>query len=190
VLPYFHMLACRNPAPAYQGESCADVLDALTDVGGLDPSLLVVVSTDRVEPLRPLLADRGIGADRIVMRPWREAFAAGDGSGYFKPPGHPYAPGFATASLHYPLGEPAPPEDLAYPVYGYLEIGEIAVPPADPEGVAIEQGAIGVERVAMVGDGVIDTYEEALVTLANALEAEARDRDAPLPEGYHTFKTL
>jgi len=188
VLPYFHILAYRNPAPAYPGEMTAQVLDFLVNGSGLDPHRMVVVSTELVDPLRPVFMDYGIGPSQIVQRAREAAEEEGDGSGYFSPPGHPHAPEMATASIHYPHGEPPPQPPTTYPVEGYIELAEVSLPGTKDD--PVEEGGLGIERVAMAGDGVIDTYEEALVYLVAALEDEAEARDVPLPEGYHTFKTL
>ena len=187
VLPKFHILAYRNTQPAYPGEVLHQVLDCLVNGSGLNPHRLIFVSTDRFDPYRLYLDDFDIGPHQVVIRPWEEAVAAGDGSGYFRPPEHPHATGMATVSLHYPLpGTPLESEHF-YPLVGYLELGEVSLP-ADAGGPI--EGGLGVERIAIAGDNVVDTYEEALVVLVNELEAEAAERGIPLPAGYQQFKNL
>ncbi|MEM7124325.1 MAG: twin-arginine translocation signal domain-containing protein [Pseudomonadota bacterium] len=190
VLPMFHILGYHNPDPAYPGEVFHQVLDFLVNGSGLNPHRLVLVSTDRFEPMRVYLDDFDIGPHQIVIRPWDEVYAVGDGSGYFRPPDHPHAPGMPTVSFHYPLPGTALESEHFYPLPGYLELGEVSISQASSGGSHLVEGGIGVERVAMARGDVVDTYEEALIVLANEMEAEAQERGVPLPSGFQQFQNL
>lgn len=190
VLPMFHILGYHNPEPAYPGEVFHQVLDFLINGSGLNPHRLVLVSTDRFEPMRVYLDDFDIGPHQVVIRPWDEAVAAGDGSGFFRPPEHPHTAGIPTVSFHYPLPDTPLESEHFYPLPGYLELGEVSISEADNGGSRLVEGGVGVERVAMVTDGVVDTYEEALIVLVNEMEAEAQQRGIPLPAGYQRFRDL
>lgn len=189
VLPYFHILAYRNAEPDFPGQMFTQIMDFLINGSGLNPHRLVLVSTDRFEPLRPYLKDFDVGPHQVVLRSWEEAKQSGDGSGYFAPPEHPHAPGMATVSIHYPMTGTPLSSEPHYPLAGYLELGEVTIP-TEGDGPGVEEGGLGVERVAMARGDIVDTYEEALVVLVMAMEAEAKAREIQLPEAYHKFEAL
>ncbi len=92
---------------------------------GLDPGRMGFISTDLMAPLVPAVTAPGVAEDRIRLRSLEEAQAAGDGSGYFDPPGHPDQRGLLTASLRYRV-DPTGTEPLGHPTgAGWTEIGEM-----------------------------------------------------------------
>ena len=190
VLPFFRILGYRNMQPAYPGETISDVLEYLIDGAALNPHRLVVVSTDRIMPLQHLLENHDIGPHQVVLRDWEAARADGGGSGYFAPPGHPHAPGHASASLHYPLSKDVSNDDLSYPLADHIEVAELLLFRDGEDTVTTEYGALGLDRIAMArGEATVDPGD-ARLALLTVLEDEADERGVPLPEGYHAFRTL
>ncbi|WP_269580691.1 hypothetical protein [Roseibium sp. Sym1] len=184
VLALFTICGLRVSEPAEPGALFGQLLTWLVEQRNLDPARLVFVSTEAFGPYR----DRHelVRAGRIVQRDRKEAMAAGDGSGYFAPPGHPAQPAFETVSLHYPLPG-TEPDDLAYPLQGYLEIGEVSITPLDRRAVGFEVGGFGLERLVMAEGGVAADFEASRRALLRLIESEATASGQPLPEGHGLF---
>ncbi len=185
VLALFNIIGLRDPAPD-DNTLLSRVMDFLTNVRQLDPGRMLFVST---ELLRPHL-DRidGIGVDQVIERPMDEAKAAGDGSGYFAPAGHPLQPAYPTASIHYPMPGIEPDPSPTYPPEGYIEIAEIGLP--SPDGTGDTGAGIGLERVAMAEGEDVPDFERTLLNLLRLIEDEAARTGKPLPDGYTKFASL
>jgi len=146
VLPTFHMLAYEESSMSML-ETVKLTMQLLfnSSVGlGLDPQYAAIVTlenhTQDIELMGCLLDSAiGIGVDQVYFRAWDDAYATGDGSGYFNPTGHPHPEGQPSISFHWssPENGPAAGRVESYPLSKDLvEIAEIA------PGV----GAIGLER--------------------------------------------
>jgi hypothetical protein len=188
VLASFTLLGLGVSKPRHQGVVFEHILHFLTTQRGLDPSRIVYVSTELFRPYRDTYEIARAG--RFIERPLAEAKAAGDGSGYFRPEGHPLQPEIPTVGIYYPLPDTEPAESLALPLDGYLEIGEASALPLDAGTVQPEGGGLGLERLVMVAGGDAPGFEESRLSLLAACQAEA-DRDGkPLPPGYADFDAL
>jgi hypothetical protein len=188
VLASFTLLGLGVSNPRHQGVVFEHILHFLTTQRGLDPSRIVYVSTELFEPYRDKFEIARAG--RFIERPLAEAKTAGDGSGYFRPAGHPLQPEIPTVGIYYPLPDTEPPESLALPLEGYLEIGEASTLPLDGDTVQPEGGGLGLERLAMVEGGEAPSFEESRLALLAACQSEA-DRDGKaLPPGYADFDAL
>ena len=99
VLALFHQLEVHNSSGGLSTEDgLTTSLHLLVDRLGLDPTRLGVISTELLTPLVPVLTDRGIPEDHVLLRRLDQARATRDGSGYFAPEGHPDQPQLYTAS--------------------------------------------------------------------------------------------
>ncbi|WP_299472932.1 hypothetical protein [uncultured Roseibium sp.] len=182
VLALFHIMVLNLPGGAGPGDALGQLLGYLMDSVKIDPDKLVFVSTQVFDPYfnaEPLL-QKG----RFVKRDLSEAQAAGDGSGFFAPAGHPDTKGFATVSIHYPIGAGTTGE-LSYPLPGYLEIGEISL--AEPSSGGGVGGGLGLERLAMAMGAAAPTFSESRVTLFEKVGQEASKTGAEFPIGLEAF---
>lgn len=183
-LARFHMLGIALEDPHGSARLVDEVLVYATRFAGLDASRIVVVSSEWVEPYRGVLAHRGIGAERIVVRPTAEVLAARDGSGYFAPPGHPGVYLGPSLSLHYPVSASVSTRGLAHPLEGYVEIAEILL--SEPTSVAgrCETASIGLERVLFARGETIPDFESSRLALVREIELEAARRGIALPPAH------
>lgn len=186
VLAGFTVVNVGFPMTADSGATLDVALDFLVEERGLNPERMVFVSTavskpmiERFEPLR---------AGTFIERDIDEAKAAGDGSGYFAPPGHPYGPTLYTVGIYYPFGD-AVAAASTYPLDGYIEIAEITVPPADAPRRR-QGGSIGLERLAMAEGKPVPDYDESRLDLLRMIEEEAEREGKPLPPGVTAFASL
>ena len=189
-LALFHILALLNADPEPDGTLLRQFLAFLTDRVGLDPARLVLVSTPRFEPYRAELQAAGLAPDQLVLRSIEEAVLARDGSGFFRPEGHPFGTDLWTASFHYLPDGAAPPTELAYPLPDHVELGEIVFAKGADAEIQVQEGGFGLERLLAARGEVIPSFEQSRQALLGALEAEAARRDLELPPGYGVFSTL
>ncbi len=185
VLALFNIIGLRDPDPE-DGTLLSRVMDFLTNVRDLDPGRMLFVST---ELLRPHVGRvDGVSGDQVIERPMDEAKAAGDGSGFFAPAGHPLQPAYPTASIHYPLPGIEPDPSPTYPPEGYIEIAEVGLP--SPDGAGDTGAGIGLERLAMAEGEDVPDFEKTLLNLLRVIEDEAERIGKPLPDGYTKFASL
>lgn len=184
VLALFHIMALNLPAGAGSGDALTQLVSYLIEEAALDSGKLVYVSTDMFEPHRA--RDPLLQKGRFVKRDISEAQAAGDGSGFFAPAGHPDTRGFATVSLHYPIGAVTAGE-LGYPLPGHLEIAEISL--AEPGSAASVNvvGGIGLERLALVTGEQAPDFAESRAALLENVRQEASNTGKDLPKGLEAF---
>jgi len=190
VLPYFHIVALSSEKPTFRGELLTQVLDYLLQSAELDPKRFVFVSTDRFTPYLVQLQPYDISREQFVQRDLDAAIAAGDGSGYFRPKGHPAATGEYTVSIHYALdaGAKAPGKALAYPLNGYLELAEVGIDSERGKSVPAESGGFGLERVLMAQGKPIDSFAQSHQKALAAIRAESERRGIALPKGYQKIR--
>ena len=184
VLPYFHIFSFSIERPAHRGQLLSQLLDYLITRARLNPAKMALVSTDGFEHYLPLLEPLGIDAEQYVQRDRKAAMAKGDGSGYFKPPGHPYAVGQHTVSIHYARKPDTMGQALKYPLPGYLEIAEVAIDPSLDESLSHEGGGFGIERLMLAQGQVIESFAASRQRALVAIEAEAKRCGVALPKGY------
>ncbi|MET1411881.1 hypothetical protein ABVF61_06420 [Roseibium sp. HPY-6] len=184
VLALFHIMVLNLPAGAGPGDALGQLFGYLVDNMEIDPDKLVFVSTEVFE--RYFNAEPVFQKGRFVKRDLAEAQAAGDGSGFFAPAGHPDTKGFATVSIHYPSGEGTPGE-LSYPLPGYLEIGEISLAEPSSGGGGGVGGGLGLERLAMATGAAAPTFSESRVSLFEMVGQEASKSGAEFPIGLEAF---
>lgn len=189
-LAYFHILALANDAPAARDEMLVQFLGFLVERVGLDRQRLVLVSTERFEPLRPALEPFGLGSGQLVVRPVEEAVRDGQGSGFFSPKDHPFHPESWTASFHYAMSGDATSTELRYPLPGHLELGELVFATGRSAKTAIQEGGFGIERLLAARGDDVPSFEQSRQSLLAALEVEAQSRGVALPSGYQTFRAL
>lgn len=182
VLALFHIMVLNMPGGAGHGDALGQLLGYLVDNVNIDADKLVFVSTEVFEPY--FNAGPVFQKGRFVKRDLSEAQAAGDGSGFFAPAGHPDTEGFATVSIHYPIGAGTPGE-LSYPLPGYLEIGEISL--AEPSSGGGVGGGLGLERLAMATGAAAPTFSESRVSLFEMVGQEASKTGAEFPIGLEAF---
>ncbi len=182
VLPYFHIFALSIEKPAFRGELLTQVLDYLVTRAKLDPARLALVSTDNFKPYLIHLKPFGVSAGQFVQRERTAAMAAGDGSGYFHPAGHPQAPAMHTVSIHYSLEEVS--GELQYPLPGFIELAEVGIDADNAELLERESGGFGMERLLMAQGKAIDSFPVGQQKALEALKAEAVRRGVELPEAY------
>lgn len=189
VLAYFHIIGCTNNEPAHRGEVLEQVVRYLVGPANLKPERFVLVATERGDGYLKQLEPFGFKRDQVVFREFDEARNAGDGSGYFKPDGHPMGQELHTLSFHYaPEGSDIPAERV-YPLPGYLEIGEFLFDPQHDASKESEAFGLGVERLFMA-QGQSGSFERTRELLLHKLETEAKRREIPLPQAYHDFSAL
>lgn len=182
VLAGFTIIGLQGAPGDERGALFDRMIDFLVEARGLDAGKMLFVSTELFRP-HVERSDR-VRADRVVERPLAEAQAAGDGSGYFAPKGHPYQPKVLSVGVYYPLSGAAQRQPMSYPPQGYIEIAEIDI---SPENDKPKCGGIGLERLAMAEGKPIPDFERSRRDLLRAIEAEARRTGKPLPPGYATF---
>jgi len=187
VLAAFTLFGIGIPAQAGSETVLSHVMDFLVGERNLDPRRMLFVSTEQFRPLVGQID--GVPADLFFERTLEEAMAAGDGSGFFAPAGHPHSPSCATVGVYYRI--PGVPEatERSYPPEGYMEIAEVGIAPSsDPNGPQL--GGIGVERVAMAEGEEVPDFEETKLNLLRIIEDEAARTGKDLPPGYTKFASL
>jgi len=142
----------------------------LTQVAQLDPKRFRLTTTDRASHIFPSFEAYGISRSQIRVRPWSEAFAAGDGSGYLNPKGHPRNPVHESISLEYVLTTGTE-----------LELGEFVYATGQPP----HGSGIGVERVTMARNDRAMMWADGLASFKLAVEEDAKRNNLPLPPGYY-----
>ncbi len=187
VLAGFSIVAFRNETPNFDGELLVVALDYLVRRAGLPPSRLVLVSTEWIAAYRTHHERFGITVEQVVQRTSAEAMAAGDGSGFFAPKGHPLAPQIPTVSIHY-VTDGAASAGRSHPVSGAIELGEFSLRAGPRRDLAVEEGAFGLERLMMAQGKPVPSFAQSRATLVAMLASEAKRRGVPLPEAYRTFK--
>ena len=186
VLAGFHHFALRNSNPAFDGELLLQAVGFLVRQAGLPPSRLVFVSTEWFEPYKSIFGSHGIAMDQLIVRPLAEAEAAGDGSGFFKPDGHPMKPRLATVSIHF-VTDDGPAGGRSYPLSGAIEIAELTLRAGPRRDAVVQDGSFGLERLLMAQGKAVGDFEESRRRLLRAIEQEAARRGVPLPEAHGTF---
>ncbi len=188
VLAVFTIFGIAIPGPAKPGLLLTNVLDFLLSERKLDPERILFVSTEDFEPI----ADQvdGINAYRIFERSAETARAEGDGSGFFAPKGHPYAPQEATVGIYYRLPDAKKDAELSYPPEGYIELAEVGIAPFGGDPNRPQVGGFGIERVAMAEGEEIPDFEETKLNLLRIIEDEAKRTGKDLPPGYTMFASL
>ena len=187
VLAGFSIVAVRDDAPGFDGELLVIVLDYLVRRAGLPPSRLVLVSTEWIAAYRTHHERFGITVEQVIQRPSAEAMAAGDGSGFFAPKGHPLAPRIPTVSIHY-VTDGAASAGRSHPVSGAIELGEVSLRAGPRRDMAVEVGALGLERLMMAQGKPVPSFAQSRQMLLAELAAEAKRRGMPLPEAHMAFK--
>lgn len=167
-LPLFSIIGLDTSTPALANTATDLVLEYLTKVVALDPTRLRVTTTDRSSAFFPRLAQWGILAPQIRLRPWEVAVKDGSGSGYFAPAGHPDAPKVASYSVEYVM-----------PDGSELEIAEVT----HSDGTGRSSGGIGVERVEMARTGKTPQWADRLAELRRVVQDEAKRTGVALPPG-------
>lgn len=190
VLPYFHIVALCIENPDARGELFTQVLDYLVESAELDPKRLALVSTERFIPYLEQLEPYGIRREQFVQRDLQEARAAGDGSGYFHPKGHPTAAGEYTVSIHYALEDDPKRSErtLEYPLNGYLELAEVVIDGDASASIRRESGGFGLERVLMAQGKPIDGFPQSQQKALSAIKAESERRGLALPMAYQKIR--
>lgn len=190
VLAGFTICQVRASRPAYRGELVEQTLAFLNTEAGLDPARLVIVTTDAFEGLERFAEQRGVGGQQIVTREIEEAVAAGDGSGYFAPKGHPYDPRMWTAGVYYAPEAQDFGSPLSYPLDGFLEIGEIVLSRSDQSDDRSEMASLGIERLGMArGDGRY-SFQESVQAAIAMIDKEASANQIERPTAYSKLTEL
>ncbi len=188
VLAGFTIFGLSRPAPADPAAFFTEVLDFLVEERRLDPKRMLFVSTERFRPLVDQI--ERVDAGQVFERDMAEAMAAGDGSGYFAPAGHPQAPKMLSVGVHYRLPGAAAGGEVAYPPQDHIEIAEIGIAPPEGAHDASLGAGIGLERVAMAEGEAVPDFEETRLNLLRIIEEEARRTGKDLPPGYTMFASL
>ncbi len=188
VLALFTIFSITIPGGAEPGLLLTSVLDFLMSERKLDPARILFVSTEDFRPV----ADQvdGIDAYRIFERRAEEAKAAGDGSGFFAPKGHPYAPQEVTVGIYYRLPDAKEDAELSYPPEGHIELAEVGIAPFGGDPNRAQVGGFGLERVAMAEGEDIPDFEETKLNLLRIIEDEAKRTGKDFPPGYTMFASL
>jgi hypothetical protein len=187
VLAGFTIVGFRNDAPTFDGELLVMTLDYLVRRAGLPPSQLVLVSTEWIAAYRSHHERFGISVEQVVQRDSADAMAAGDGSGFFAPKGHPLAPKIPTVSIHYVIDGGAS-TGRRYPVAGAIELGEVSLRAGPRRDVVAEVGGLGLERLLMAHGKPAPSFAQSQRRLMAAMAMEAKRCGVPLPEAYQAFK--
>lgn len=175
-LPLFTVLGFCPAEPSTGQHRTRDLLALMTVTVGLDPKRLRITTTDLARPLFPEFKESGIEAAQIRVRSLETAKAAGSGSGWFEPKGHPNTPAFASYSIEYVMSDGVE-----------IEIAEIGVEPALPHHGG---GAIGLERLTMARNDRLAATGSDRSAFKQAVEAEASRSGKPLPAGYYAILGL
>ena len=178
VLPVFHVFISYRKS----GDTPADAFDHqlafLLDRMKLDRERVVLISSEFLEPFRPVVERHKINWNRqVFMRKSGEAKAAGDGSGFIRieTPGGPYEA--ATVGVHYWLGKRPIPRIAAYPPASeWTEVGETILDDKVPNGFVI-----GIERLLLALTGAYPTWDEYMGQLVKYVETS---------KDPHALKTL
>ncbi|WP_340149228.1 hypothetical protein [uncultured Sneathiella sp.] len=189
VLPYFHILAINLKGPFPSAMGLRTMLDYLVNHLELDPARLAFVSTDFFTPYLPHLEPFGIEASQFVIRDRKAALAAGDGSGFFSPKGHPHVNPYHSVSMHYAEDPDAMQQELHHTLPGFIEIGEVMIHEDAPEVEDLQIAAIGLERISMAMGNPVESFAQSRDMALAALEAEAKRRNVPLPPAYDKLKS-
>lgn len=184
VLALFHIAVLNLPVSAGPGEALRQLMRFAVETEKLDPEKFVFVSTEVFEP--HFSSDPLLQKGRFVKRDLQEARAAGDGSGFFSPDGHPDTDGFNSVSIHYPI-EDGSEGPLAYPLPGFLEIGEISLADAASGPAGTVGGGFGLERLALASGRNAPDYAESRARLLDLAKQEAAATGSALPEGLKAF---
>ena len=184
-LAHFHILSVQLEKPAYPGELLSPGLDYLINTEGLDPEKLVIVSIEQFKPYAAIAARFGIDESQIVYRSLSEAKAAGDGSGFFRPEGHPYTDGRSTVSIHYAASNDIPTRNISYSLQGLLELGEVGLNLVPEIDTPVEAAGFGIERIKMALDHDVHSHKTSKLILVEKLNKEASARGVDLPRAYH-----
>ena len=188
VLACFNIVGLRNPPLAPPGVLFRSVMDFFVREVGLDPDRILFVSTELFRPYIDAFDQARVG--QFFERPLAEALAAGDGSGFFAPRGHPNAPEKTTVGVYYPVPGAAPGRATAYPPDGFMELGEIDIPPLDGGSPEHEGAGLGLERLAAASGEMMPDFEDSRLKLLRIIEDEAARTGKPLPPGYAIFASL
>ncbi len=187
VLASFTIFGVARPGPAEPGAMLSDVMGFLLSERKLDLDRMLFVSTSHFRPLIGRL--EGVTAERFLERPMDEARAAGDGSGFFAPAGHPDRPDYATVGVYYRVpGASGVP--TSYPPEDHIEIAEVGIVPSGGDPDAPQIGGFGIERVAMAEGENVPNFEETRLNLLRIIEDEAERTGKELPPGYRMFASL
>ncbi|MDA7947524.1 MAG: twin-arginine translocation signal domain-containing protein [Hyphomicrobiaceae bacterium] len=190
VLAYFHILGCTNNAPAHRGEVLEQIVKYLVGPAGLKPERFVLVATERGDGFLEQLEPFGFKRDQVVLRKLDDARTAGDGSGYFKPDGHPMGQEFHTLSFHYaPEGKDLP-SGRTYPLPGYLEIGEFLFEPQHKAAKDHESFGLGAERLVMAQGKLAGDFNSSRERLLAKLRDDTKRNGLKLPNAYDNFSAL
>ena len=184
VLPYFHIFAVNIEKPAFRGELLTQIMSYLISQAKLDPGRLLLVSTNRFQPYLQQLQPFGINASQFIERDYAEAIAAGDGSGFFNPPGHPHVNGAHSVSIHYASDASTMGKPQQYPLPGFLELGEIGIDAEPGEIIQSESAGLGVERILMAQGIAVDDFPTSQQKALAAIKSESELRGVPLPKAY------
>lgn len=185
ILPYFHVFFCNWSGEKTEATAVDETLDFLIGAVGIAPQRLALMSVEILAPHREQLAGHGIDWRRqVVIRDEAEARAAGDGSGYFRPPDHPDQLAVPSVGIYAWLGEGPPPAVDSYPLAEqWTEIGEIDFGPKAPAA----QG-FGLERLVYATTGLFPSWHDRRDHLLAAVEAEIATSSGTPPAGYRQFK--
>lgn len=184
VLALFHIAVLNLPVSAGPAEAIRHLMRFAVETEKLDPEKFVFVSTEVFEP--HFTNDPLLQKGRFVQRALEEARAAGDGSGFFSPDGHPDTDGFNSVSVHYPIGERTD-GPLAYPLSGFLEIGEISLADAASGSAGTVGGGFGLERLALASGRQAPDYAQSRARLFDLVKQDAAATGSALPEGLKAF---
>ncbi|MCP5425301.1 MAG: hypothetical protein H6970_09560 [Gammaproteobacteria bacterium] len=185
VLPYFHLFACNRRSDSGREQVLSQLLDLLVTTVGLPVRHLGLVSVSALEEYRSVLAEYGIDWDKQVsIRDLEQAKAAGDGSGYFRPEGHPEKPEYRTAGLYFWMGDGPPPDLSTYPPpKPWVEIGEVVLEKSMGFGYGL-----GLERLVYAQTRLLPGWRDGIAALSKQARMEAEENGMPLPEGYYQFE--
>ena len=189
VLPYFHILAINLKGPFPSATALGTALDYLVNHIELDPARLAFVSTDFFTPYLPHLKPFGIEASQFVIRDRKAALAAGDGSGFFSPKGHPHVNPYHSVSIHYAQAPDAMKQKLSPSLPGFIELGEIMIHEEAPEIEDVQIAAFGLERISMAMGSPVESFAQSRDLALTALEEEAKRHNIPLPPAYEKLKS-
>jgi hypothetical protein len=165
------------------------LFDYLIGHVGLDPSRLRVTTTELAEPLFSTFEFYGVFLPQIRLRSLQEAKDSGDGSGFFRPHGHPDSPDFPTYSVEYVFSAKTQEKQKSYdfdtPI-NEIELAEIGL----NNDFGFSAGAIGLDRVMMAKNDKAMYWESYLPVFKHAVLAEAQREQKQLPLGYHKILGL
>ena len=175
-LPLFTVLGFYPAEESTRQHRTRDLLTFMTVTAGLDPKRLRITTTDLARPLFPEFNSFGISAAQIRVQSLEKARAAGSGSGWFEPKGHPNKPAYASYSIEYVMSDGTE-----------IEIADVGVEPVPPHHGG---GAIGLDRMTMARNDRLAASGHETSTFQQAIEAEASRSGKPLPPGYYTILGL